>query len=532
MKRKIKNILLFFVALSLTRCANVVTPTGGPKDMTPPKVTEARPANHSTHFSGRKIELVFDEYLTLENANQNVLFSPPLTTKPDIKLSNKTVVIRLKEDLQPNTTYTIQFGAAVKDLHEGNLFKDYLYTFSTGEVLDTLSITGKVLNASDKKPAEAYFVGLYAEGGDSLFDQPLRRMPDYLSKTDKEGNFTLQGLPDKPFLILALKDMNSNYVYDMPNESVAFLDTLVTPSSTVALYAFTEEDTTQMLLEKKLVEEGLLRFVFRRPAEEVSIRTPDRLVDSFHVVEVWSPTRDTLWWYFTPHVMDSLRIDICYDTLINDSTRYSLSFRETAKGSKQGKSLVIKNNLKNNLLMPEDTLKLLFSEPILGDTIRFEGGTLAKVDDYGMVFRVCDPMADTSSLSLNVPDSVFYSVRGRTNDSISLKYRLAKESDWGDLFLHVVPPEGMPVVLQLLNSKDQVVESRTLQGAERVGFRRLLPEKYKLRAILDADGNGAWSTGNFHRRFLPETVVEYKDPLEMKSGWDIDLEEKWILFSK
>lgn len=530
---KIKNILLFLTPFLLVRCANVVTPTGGPKDVTPPKVIEAHPANRSTGFSGRKIELTFDEFITLDNANQNVLFSPPLTTKPDIKLSNKTMVIRLKEDLKPSTTYSIQFGSAVKDLHEGNLFKDYPYSFSTGDFLDTLQFSGKVLMASDKKPAEDFFVGLYSEGCDSLFDQPLRRMPDYLTKTDKEGKFTLHGLPDKKYLVFALKDMNSNYVYDMPNETVAFLDTLVAPSSSIELYAFTEEDTTQMLLEKKLVEEGLLRFVFRRPADEVTIATPDRLADSFRMAEVWSSTRDTLWWYFTPHVMDSLRIDIRYDTLINDTTRYSLKYRETAKsGRKDNNLLTIQNNLRNNLLMPGDTLELLFTEPILGDTVRFEGGVLAKVDDYGMVFRLCGPMADSANLALNIPDSVFYSIRGRTNDSLSIKYRNAKESDWGNLFIQVVPPEGMAVVLLLLNSKEKVMESRGIKGEARASFERLLPDKYKLRAILDADGDGAWSTGNYHRQFLPETVMEYKDVLEMKAGWDIDLEEKWILFSK
>ena len=533
MKRKIKNILLFFTALFLARCANVVTPTGGPKDITPPKVTEARPANRSTGFSGRKIELVFDEYVTLENANQNVLFSPPLASKPDIKLSNKTVVIRLKEDLQPNTTYTIQFGSAVKDLHEGNLFKDYAYSFSTGEVLDTLILTGKVLNADDKKPAEDLFVGLYSGDRDSLFDLPTRQVPDFIAKTDKEGKFVLRGLPDKKFLVFALKDMNANTVYDMPNETVAFLDTLVSSNSTIELYAFIEKDTSQMLLEKKLVEAGLLRFVFRQPATaELIVETPDQLVDSFQVAEVWSPTRDTLWWYFTPNVMDSLQVNIQYDTVINDSTRYSLKYRETARGGNAKKTLTIKNNLKNNLLLPGDTLKLRFSEPVVGDTIRYEATMLVRDDTYSMVYRLVSAATDTAQLALNLPDSLIYSVRGRTNDTLSLKYRHAKGSDLGNLFITVVPPEGMAVVCQLLDARDKVIESRVVTGGTRVAFKQLLPEKYKLRAILDADGDGAWSSGNFHRRFLPETVVDYKDPLELKAGWDIDLEEKWILFSK
>ena len=142
--------LFFCLALLLTaflaqRCANAVAPTGGPQDTTPPKVVEALPENQSINFTGKKIEITFDEYITLENANQNVMISPPLSEKPDIKLKNKTVVIKFKEDLAPNTTYTINFGSSIKDLHEGNLFTDYVYSFSTGDHIDTLRIAGKVL---------------------------------------------------------------------------------------------------------------------------------------------------------------------------------------------------------------------------------------------------------------------------------------------------------------------------------------------------------------------------------------------------
>lgn len=180
MKDKKLFLLLILAAFLLTRCANVVAPTGGAKDITPPKVTEANPVNKGKAFNGRKIELTFDEYVTLNNASQQVLFSPPLANKPDIKLSNKTVVIKLKEDLRPNTTYTIDLGDAVKDLHEGNVFKDYTYTFSTGDVLDTLNLHGTVLDAESQKPVEKLYVGLYDASSvteDSLFLLPCQQAP-------------------------------------------------------------------------------------------------------------------------------------------------------------------------------------------------------------------------------------------------------------------------------------------------------------------------------------------------------------------
>ena len=535
-----RHIVFFALAaaLLLSACANVVAPTGGAKDVTPPKVTEAVPANQGTGFNGRKIELTFDEYVTLNNANQNVIISPLLKEKPDIKLSGKTVVVKFKEDLQPNTTYTIDFGAAVKDLHEGNQLKDYVYSFSTGDHIDTLTLAGKVLNADDQKPASDLFVTLYDANNnpDSLFLLPCQQAPDFITKTDKDGNFTFHGLPDASFLVFVLNDMNANYYYDLPNETVAFLDTVVstkydsinTTNQKLTLYAFKAVDTTQMLLEKKLIDEGMLRFVFRRPANNANVLTTSVLNDNFQLIQVWSKDHDTLYWHFTPGVMDSLRVDIQYDT-IRESTVFSLKYKDTkAARGKSTKALKVANNLRNKLLMPGDDLLLKFTEPIidlrLPDSVHFE-----RVDEHGMAYRITPFGNDSVGYSLNLSDSVFFSVRGRTNDSISLKFRRAKETDLGNIFITVVPPENTQVVVQLLNSKKAVLDQRIVDSTMRLEFRQLLPEKYQLKAILDDDKNGRWSSGNFHKRFLPEKCLEYKDLLEVKSGWDIDLDAPWKL---
>ena len=366
---------VLLTAFLAQRCANAVAPTGGPKDDRPPVVVEAVPENHSINFTAKKIEITFDEYITLDNANQNVLISPPMDEKPDIKLKNKTVVVKFKENLAPNTTYTINFGSTIKDLHEGNPLKDYVYSFSTGDHIDTLMVAGKVLNAEDKKPVENAYVSLYASHRDNLDSLPLSTKPDYITKTDKDGNFRLEGLADQKYLVFALKDVNSNLYFDQPNEEVAFLDTLVpasyswvaptqTPLDSTAmdslkmqldslavdtvmsavdsiafktkttiiedsiaietkttamedsvalvaktakvfdqnalnltLYMFTEVDSTQVLLEKKLIEEGLLRFVFRHPAKEAVVMTPEMLPDTFNLVTIPSAEYDTVWWY-------------------------------------------------------------------------------------------------------------------------------------------------------------------------------------------------------------------------------------------
>lgn len=550
--RKVKHILiaacLLLTAFLAQRCANAVAPTGGPKDNTPPVVVEAEPANNSVNFIGKKIEITFDEYITLENANQNVLISPPLSEKPDIKLKNKTVVVKFKESLAPNTTYTINFGSAIKDLHEGNLFKDFVYSFATGDHIDTLSVKGNVLSAADKKPVENAYVGLYAADLDNVYDLPMSAKPNYITKTDKEGRFSLNGLADKNYLIFALKDVNSNLYFDQPNEEVAFLDSLVHPNDSIShtLYIFTEVDSTQVLLEKKLIEEGLLRFVFRHPAKDAVVMTPEMLPDTFNLVTMHSAEYDTIWWYFTPNVMDSLWVQVKYDTVINDSSRYSLKFKETGGNRRrktEPKKLIVSNNLLNRVgLIPGQDLVLKFSEPIISyqmsdsavfkcdSTVYYGRLAFEPADEYGMKYRLTTPFSADSSYSFEIPDSVFWGIRGRTNDVIRADFHVLKDDEYGNIYITVAPPKGMKqVVVQLTDESGKVLKEEAVTKKQEVMFDYLMPAKYKLRAILDADGNGKWSTGNYHHHTLPETILDYKNPLELKAGWDIDLEEVWNL---
>ena len=599
---------LLLTAFLAQRCANQVAPTGGPKDETPPKVVGTVPENSSINFNGKRIELTFDEYITLENANQNVLISPPLSEKPDIKLKNKTVVIKFKESLAANTTYTINFGTAIKDLHEGNQFKDYVYSFSTGDHIDTLCIAGKVLNAEDKKPVEDAYVSLYSADRDNLDSLPMTTVPNYITKTDKEGNFRLNGLADKKYLVFALKDVNSNLFFDQPNEEVAFLDTLVAasipypPKTPVAdtiivdsallindsiqmvkmdslvvpidslvidttnivdsivndtcaktrydknalnltLYMFTEVDSTQVLLEKKLIEEGLLRFVFRHPAKEAIVMTPEMLPDTFNLVAMHSAEYDTIWWYFTPNVKDSLWVQVKYDTVINDSTRFSLKFKDKKARNKKPEMLKVTNNtIIRDGLRPNEEFILKFSEPIVeyraNDSTLFKRDTLVSygglvfepTDDYNMKYRLKYLIAADTNYHLEIPDSVFFGIRHRTHEAIKADFHVLKDDEYGNIYITVVPPEGMKqVIVQLTDESGKVLKTQKITQKEEVTFEYLAPAKYKLRAILDADGNGKWSTGNYHHRALPETVIDYKDPLELKAGWDIDLDEAWEL---
>lgn len=608
--------MLIVVVALCQRCANIVTPSGGPKDVRPPMVVDATPANKTLNFTGHRVDIVFDEFVVLENANQNIVISPPLTQKADVKLHDKVLIIKFKEQLKPNTTYTISFGDAIKDFHEGNAFKGYVHSFSTGCVLDTLSIGGVVLDAENKKPIDGVKVGLYA--ADTLYcidSLPLLRAPDYIAKTDKDGNFIIDGLPKGEFLVFALDDANSNLFFDLPNEKVAFLDTLVSsyyagktqrnvsgnlasldslsilvydslgilsydslgipsidsiamadldsvaraiidqrqqPKKIMAgdkplgltLFMFQEQDSIQQLLEKKVVDDGLLRFVFKYPAPNAVVTPCTPLADSMTVTEVVSKNHDTIWWYYTPKAMDSLWIKVCIDTMLVDSSRYNLTYKPTKKqlGSQEPRRMNPKNILSSETIMPGKSYVLCFDEPLaemrLRDTITLKEDTISyynivsfeKADDYGFRYRLTHNLKPGSSYRLQIPDSVFFGARGFTNDTLRLDFRMGVEEEYGSIFITVVPPHDVAqVVVQLFNSSNKMVASQAINQEQEVSFWSLVPGKYKIKALLDADANGCWSSGNYRHRVLPEMVLEYPQDLEVKANWDIDLEEKWNL---
>jgi hypothetical protein len=220
-------ILAPSLLILINSCAQQGQLTGGPKDETPPVVVSSVPPNFSTHFNAGSAEVVFDEYIQLKDIGKQLVISPPMAKKPDIKARGKVLTIKFKDSLQPDRTYAINFGNALVDLNEGNPYKNFQYVFSTGSTLDSLEASGKVVQAFDGKPADDVLVMLYAGTADSL---PLKSIPLYISRTDKEGRFLLRNLASGSYKIFALKDGNNNYLFDQPTESVAFLDSLITPS--------------------------------------------------------------------------------------------------------------------------------------------------------------------------------------------------------------------------------------------------------------------------------------------------------------
>lgn len=220
--RTLVALLLFATTLLIASCAQIGNPDGGPYDEEPPKVLGCKPDNKAIHVSSKKISIQFDEYIKLENASEKVVVTPPQTEMPNIRVAGKQVKVDLYDDLLPNTTYTIDFGDAIVDNNEGNPMGFFTYSFSTGDRIDTMEVSGTVLNAEDLEPIKGMLVGLY--NADSAYSDTILRTKamERVGRTNGSGKFSIRGIAPGRYRAVALMDADGNYRFTQKSEKLAF----------------------------------------------------------------------------------------------------------------------------------------------------------------------------------------------------------------------------------------------------------------------------------------------------------------------
>lgn len=218
---------MLLAAFLLESCARMGQPDGGWYDETPPRIMGAAPADKGTNVKNRKISIFFDEFIQIENATEKVVVSPPQLETPEIVASGKRIRIELLDSLKPNTTYTIDFSDAITDNNEDNPLGNYTYSFSTGDAIDTLEVSGKVLQAKDLEPVKGILVGLYSDLSDTAFTtKPMLRV----SRTDGSGRFVIKGVAPGTYRVYALQDADGNYLFNQKSEMLAFSQEKIVPS--------------------------------------------------------------------------------------------------------------------------------------------------------------------------------------------------------------------------------------------------------------------------------------------------------------
>ncbi|HET9826473.1 MAG TPA: Ig-like domain-containing domain, partial [Chitinophagaceae bacterium] len=220
-------VILFVAKLQVLTvgCANIMPPQGGYRDSIPPLLLRASPDDSSRNFNANRVTLTFDEFITLDNIHENLLISPVPKTEPVVETKLRTVIVRLKDTLEPNTTYTLNFGNAIKDINEGNPARNFTYIFSTGNTFDSLTLSGKVILAENGRVDSTLAVLLHKNGDDSAV---VNEKPRYATRLDSLGNFHFRNLPAGTFYIYALKNEGGSYRYLSEKQLFAFADSAVT----------------------------------------------------------------------------------------------------------------------------------------------------------------------------------------------------------------------------------------------------------------------------------------------------------------
>lgn len=528
------------------RCAQITPLTGGKKDTEAPKLLKAVPANASLNVQPKTIELTFDEYITLKDVMNQFVITPQTKQFPEIEASGKKVKVKFNEVLLPNTTYKLSFGNAIVDLRESNNLPNFEYVFSTGPTIDSLKLRGAIENATDKKAATQVLVGLYpAASADSII---YKEKPLYLIRTDEQGRFAFNYLPDKAFKIVAIRDQNKNLLYDGSEEQIAFVPQTADPKDTaeIRMRLFKEIPYKSFIKRHFSVEPGRANIAFNKPQSGTTVKAEGL------VLTRWNSLGDTLSLYYANR-FDTLTTYVSYSSGKTD-TLYIRIPAENAKTSERGSarkatSYIIKSNLENTsipyFLVPEFQLnypvyaKQVKKENIIlmekRDTARaaVKSYTLIADSEPALSFTLQTEFRPESSYTLSILDSAFTNDYKRFNDSTGYKFRTTTPDDYAGLSMKLMFPKKENYIVLLKNDKGQVIDRRVIElsltsTAEKlIVYKNLLPGNYYIETIEDSNKNGLFDTGNYFSRTQPEIIFINSAAIKLLAGWEI--ENEWLV---
>ena len=577
--------ILFSAVYFANSCANTTAPpSGGLKDTLAPVLLSVMPDSNTINFPAQKakIELKFNEFIVLKEPEKNILLSPPQKKRVEAKVRGKSVIVEFPAKLDSATTYTLYFGNSIEDNNEGNKFPGYRYSFSTGEYIDSMLVTGLIVDAATLLPVPGALVAFYADHSDSAL---YKKLPASLARSDQWGFFLATNLKPVPYRLFAYTDKNSNNTYDPENEKVAFLDTLFTPGIVmkkgIEELKYTDlKDTSASLSRKHQLqmyifrEEGRRQLVrtYERPSERmvfVKFNAPEVSIDSLgfegidssSVIKQFNVKHDSLVLWITEKtqkVPDSLFLNIKYyktDSLNNlKLSRERLKFvaprvKKTDQKSGNQQNAPRKDLLKVVIeavpsLIEKDGYKLEFPAPLtffddknILFTSRTPKGVEAKEevsifkDSSEMRIYHLKPKGKMYlgyDYMLTIPKGAFRDIYGNTNDTLVSTINLPKNERLSRIDLKVTGADGSSYVIELISqTREKVFRSYKILYDATLDFPYLEPGRYSIRIFRDVNGNGILDSGNIQERKQPEKVRLFTLPsgsniLELKEGMELE----------
>ena len=525
--RKIQHLFLIFLVLSFSQCAKKGRPDGGPMDEDAPIFVTANPPYETINFDKKEINIYFNEYIKLKDLNKQLIISPPLNPENPPLISpqgtpSKFINIKILDTLKENSTYIFDFGNSVQDNNESNTLERFKYIFSTGNYIDSLSLSGNVKNAFISKSVEDIKLLLYRLDSSYTDSAVYNRKPDYVTSSLDSSNYQFTNLRKGNYLLVALDDVRSDYIFNPETDKIGFLnDTITLPRDSIINHTISifKEELPYIFRRGKEIRKGQLIFGYKGKPKNLTVETLSAVPDNFKTIIFPEKGKDTLNLWHSLIEKDSLIFKIS-DNIISDTVTVKLRKKELD-------SLKV-NEITGGILNLKDTLFFLTNNPVvsidtsrinfkLSDSINFpyEAFISKKENKIGFLFE----KKYKKSYKINLYPNALTDIFNTTNDTISSLFRTRGTEDYGEISVTIQNPKKIPVIIQLTDINDATIVQETCSENKNISFDLLIPQKYKIRIIYDSNQNGIWDTGSYLEKKQPEHVEYFPETQEVRANW-------------
>ena len=528
LKNNLKYTFFLFLFI-VVGCAKRGSITGGSKDTIAPVMKVSFPKNFSKNFKGNEIKLVFDENIKLKNLNKQLIISPPMKYEPSIlpTTPTKTITIKIKDTLQPNTTYSFNFGQSIADNNEGNPLNQFKYVFSTGDYIDSLSLGGTIKSAYDKEVESFVSVMLY-DVNDNFKDSVVyNNNPRYVTNTlDSLKTFRLENLKAGKYLLVAMKDYNSNNKYNPKTDKIGFSKEFITiPNDTLYELELFKETLPFKTFKPSQASGNRLFLGYEGVANTAAARPKlilkNRTEILSHVITKF-PKKDSLQIWYKPIKVDSLTLAVAKD-------KYEANF--TFKIKDQKKDTLKIAALQTGNLNFRERFTLESATPLIrvaNSKINVINNAKAKVpftteyDEFNQKLYFDFKKEPLENYSFEILPGALTDFYEKSNDTLTYKLNTRSTSDYGNLTVTLENIKQFPVIIELTNTKGDVLAAEYTEKMTTIEFNLIEPELYTLRAIYDTNNNKEWDSGNYLEKRQAEEVIYFSKEIDVRANWDVN----------
>lgn len=517
-------IVVVIAQFSLQNCAKRGRPTGGPKDTIPPVVINIHPKDKSLNFKSEKIKIEFDEYVLFKDLANQLIVSPPLKALPQIApmSASKEFTLAINDTLKPNTTYTFDFGKSIVDNNEGNKLERFKYVISTGTFIDSLNLNGTVSDAYERKADKNISVLLYEVTKDFNDSIVYRKKPNYITNTLDTTSFSFTNLKAGTYLMIALKEKNSNYIFDPKTDKIGFVNQFINlptdSSKHIKLHKEFVKFNTKTPVEFK---KGQLIFGFEGNRESMEVKLVSKVPASFKSHLSFDKKKDTLYFWHSPTNLDSLKFEV---TNTNYKKEYAVKIGRAQKDSIQlsavGSGMLhLRDNFKISSTIPLDKIDATKFQLLEKDTIKTPFKVAITNDKEEVVIDF--EKKQFTGYKIKIYPKAITDLLGNSNkDTLNYQFITGHPDNYGNLTINLTNVKSN-YFAELLTEAGQFVEQVFINDIHKIDFRNLVPGKYVIRFIEDKNNNKRWDTGNYLQKVQPENVIYFPTIIEVRANWDI-----------